>query len=396
MPSKPQSRTASRADTPAAKPQRKASTGKSKKERPSGRRLVQRISTVLSSRAFQFIVGLLLMVCVLYALYAMLFYPVYGGEDQSVLHAPKGNELRGPIQNPAGILGARLAELLINDWFGYSSVIILFFLTMVALRLMHVVKRPLWRTFLTSVFWLVWTSTAIGFLTHSLYTDGHSFYCWGGHFGEAVSQWLVSYIREVGTLLVLVGTLLAFMVLTYKNTLPRLAKAWQHIAARLQPKKRTDDPVDITSPADSTDVSFNTPTGLFDTTNADPSSDAVTIDLEDVEIFSEDIPGWTVANDGALTVALDITVTDELRNEGVARELVKRIQNLRKESGFEITDRINICLAHHELTDRAVATFGDYIRAQVLAENLTVVDVVENPVVLDFEDFKLEVNIQRQ
>ena len=126
------------------------------------------------------------------------------------------------------------------------------------------------------------------------------------------------------------------------------------------------------------------------------TGDAVTIDLEDVEIFSEDIPGWTVANEGALTVALDITVTDELRNEGYARELVKRIQNLRKESGFEITDRITIRLAHHELTDRAVATFGDYIRAQVLAEDIAVVDVVENPVTLDFEDFKLDVNIQKQ
>lgn len=126
-----------------------------------------------------------------------------------------------------------------------------------------------------------------------------------------------------------------------------------------------------------------------------PSGEALTIDLDDVEIFSEDIPGWTVANEGTLTVALDITVSEELRNEGVAREIVKRIQNLRKESGFEITDRIDIQMAHHQLTDRAVEAFGEYITSQVLANSLTVVDAVEQPAQLDFEDFKLDVKISR-
>ena len=126
-----------------------------------------------------------------------------------------------------------------------------------------------------------------------------------------------------------------------------------------------------------------------------PTGDAVTIDLEDVEIFSEDIPGWTVANDGALTVALDITVTDELRNEGFARELIKRIQNLRKESGFEITDRISIQLEHNEHIDRAVEAFGDYITSQVLADGITIVDDVANPAVLDFDDFKLNAHLDR-
>ena len=126
-----------------------------------------------------------------------------------------------------------------------------------------------------------------------------------------------------------------------------------------------------------------------------PTGDAITVDLEDVEIFSEDIPGWTVANEGALTVALDITVTDELRNEGIARELVKRIQNLRKESGFEITDRIAIQLEHNQQTDRAVETFGDYISSQVLADSIKVVEAVEADTELDFEDFKLKVSIRK-
>ena len=126
-----------------------------------------------------------------------------------------------------------------------------------------------------------------------------------------------------------------------------------------------------------------------------PNGENVVVELEDVEIFSEDIPGWTVANEGSLTVALDITVTDELRNEGVARELVKRIQNLRKESGFEITDRIDIQLEHNEHTDTAVEQFRDYISAQVLANSLTLTDTVDNPTTLDFESFKVNINIKR-
>ena len=126
-----------------------------------------------------------------------------------------------------------------------------------------------------------------------------------------------------------------------------------------------------------------------------PSGDDVTIDLEDVEIFSEDIPGWTVANDGALTVALDITVTDELRNEGIARELVKRIQNLRKESGFEITDRIRIQLQHQTETDKAVNAFADYIAQQVLADSIVLVDQMEQPVTLDLEGFTVNISVQK-
>ncbi len=126
-----------------------------------------------------------------------------------------------------------------------------------------------------------------------------------------------------------------------------------------------------------------------------PTGDTVLIEAEDVEIFSEDIPGWTVANEGSLTVALDITITDELKNEGVARELVKRIQNLRKESGFEITDRIDIHLQHYAETDRAVEMFRDYISTQVLANSITLVDTVAEPTVLDFEDYKVNINIKR-
>ncbi len=121
----------------------------------------------------------------------------------------------------------------------------------------------------------------------------------------------------------------------------------------------------------------------------------VRIDVADVEIYSEDIPGWTVANEGSLTVALDITVTDALRNEGMAREIVKRIQNIRKESGFEITDRIRVSVSRQEQTDQAVADYTSYICAQVLANSLEIVDGLAEGSELDFEDFRLWVKVEK-
>ena len=125
------------------------------------------------------------------------------------------------------------------------------------------------------------------------------------------------------------------------------------------------------------------------------SGDTVVIEAADVEIFSEDIPGWTVANEGSLTVALDITVTEPLRMEGVARELVKRIQNIRKESGFEITDRISVRLSRLPQIEQAVSAFKDYICGQVLANSIEVTDVMAHPVELDFEDYKVLIEIER-
>ena len=103
----------------------------------------------------------------------------------------------------------------------------------------------------------------------------------------------------------------------------------------------------------------------------------VVLTTDDVEISSEDIPGWLVANDGALTVALDITVTDELKNEGIAREFINRIQNIRKESGFEVTDKINIKILSHEAIVNAINIHSDYIGTQTLAEKIELVDNLE-------------------
>ncbi|MFO7370467.1 MAG: isoleucine--tRNA ligase [Bacteroidales bacterium] len=100
---------------------------------------------------------------------------------------------------------------------------------------------------------------------------------------------------------------------------------------------------------------------------------------DDVEITSEDIPGWLVASEGRLTVALDVNITQDLKDEGIAREFVNRIQNLRKESGFEVTDKITVDIQRHEHINSAVENFSDYIAAQTLARTVTLVDMADMP-----------------
>jgi len=120
------------------------------------------------------------------------------------------------------------------------------------------------------------------------------------------------------------------------------------------------------------------------------------IEAADVEIISEDIPGWLVANEGKLTVALEVTVTEELRREGIARELVNRIQNIRKSSGFEITDKIRIRLSKNQETDDAVNEYNSYICNQVLGVSLELVDEVKDGTELNFDDFSLFVSVIKE
>ena len=120
------------------------------------------------------------------------------------------------------------------------------------------------------------------------------------------------------------------------------------------------------------------------------------VDRQDVEIISEDIPGWLVANEGRLTVALDITVTEELRKEGLARELVNRVQNLRKSSGFDITDKITISILSCPEMNEAIAAYKEYIANQVLAVSIDIFEeAISDATVLDFEDFNLSVKIEK-
>ena len=118
------------------------------------------------------------------------------------------------------------------------------------------------------------------------------------------------------------------------------------------------------------------------------------IEAGEVEIYSEDIPGWVVANEGVLTVALDVTVTDELRREGIARELVSKIQNIRKSSGFEISDRIAVTITSNENSDAAIEEHKAYICNQVLADSLTIGEVAEGAA-LEFDGFVLQALVEK-
>ncbi len=117
----------------------------------------------------------------------------------------------------------------------------------------------------------------------------------------------------------------------------------------------------------------------------------------DVEIISEDIPGWQVANDGRLTVALDVTVTDELRYEGIAREFVNRIQNIRKESGFDVTDKITVLIEDRDMIGAAVRRHSSYIGSQTLATRVDVVGDITNGDVRDVEinDIRVRISVSR-
>lgn len=119
------------------------------------------------------------------------------------------------------------------------------------------------------------------------------------------------------------------------------------------------------------------------------------IELLDVEITSEDIPGWLVACEGRLTIALDINISEELKGEGIARELVNRIQNIRKDSGFEVTDKIVIEIEKNSLTDAAVSLHGDYIASQTLAIRISTIDSLAECSEIDIDDVFVKISVKR-
>jgi isoleucyl-tRNA synthetase len=121
----------------------------------------------------------------------------------------------------------------------------------------------------------------------------------------------------------------------------------------------------------------------------------VVLQKEDVEITSEDMPGWLVAVDGKLTLALDIVVSDELRREGVARELVNRIQNLRKDSKFEVTDKINVTIQKTDEIEEALLDYTDYICNQTLALNIQVKENIAGAVSIEWDETTLDIKVEK-
>ncbi|MBT8294729.1 MAG: class I tRNA ligase family protein, partial [Eudoraea sp.] len=122
---------------------------------------------------------------------------------------------------------------------------------------------------------------------------------------------------------------------------------------------------------------------------------SIILQLEDVEISSQDIEGWLVATSGSLTVALDITIDEELKQEGIARELVNRIQNLRKDSGFEVTDKIDIRILKDGLVERAVKSNISYIKNETLTSELNFEEQMEDGVAISFDDVNTKLSIQK-
>lgn len=120
----------------------------------------------------------------------------------------------------------------------------------------------------------------------------------------------------------------------------------------------------------------------------------VEVEVADVEIISEDIPGWLVSNEGNLTVALEVELTDELRNEGMARELINRVQNIRKDSGLEITDRINVTITENESVQKAVDSYQEYIMTQVLADSIVLAD--NDGTEVEIDEFKLNIKVEKR
>jgi isoleucyl-tRNA synthetase len=125
------------------------------------------------------------------------------------------------------------------------------------------------------------------------------------------------------------------------------------------------------------------------------SGKSILLSLEDVEITSQDIPGWLVANANGITVALDITLTPELINEGIARELVNRIQNLRKDSGFEVTDKIKVQLIKEATLEKAVLANENYIKSETLTKSLEFFSEFENGTEIEFDQIKTKILISK-
>lgn len=123
------------------------------------------------------------------------------------------------------------------------------------------------------------------------------------------------------------------------------------------------------------------------------SGKSIILTSEDVEISSQDIPGWLVANDKGITVALDITINEELRNEGIARELVNRIQNIRKDSGFEVTDKIKITLQPNSVLEKAVKENESYIKSETLTDILSFEE--NNGTEIEFDNITTKIIISK-
>ncbi|MDR1761393.1 MAG: DUF5915 domain-containing protein, partial [Bacteroidales bacterium] len=188
-------------------------------------------------------------------------------------------------------------------------------------------------------------------------------------------------VKEIELLSDASGILVKKVKANFKALGPRYGKIMKQIAAHLSEMEN----VTIFAFEKSGTYSF------------DIEGTPVEITLADVEIISEDIPGWQVANEGNITVAIDTTITPELLYEGIAREFVNRIQNLRKESGLDVTDTIDLYIQKHDFVNEAVEKYKSYIASETLCSSIQLVEKVtaENKKMIEIEDIELEIGIHK-
>jgi isoleucyl-tRNA synthetase len=200
---------------------------------------------------------------------------------------------------------------------------------------------------------------------------------------EAVKELILSEVnvKEVEYISDTAGVLVKKIKPNFKTLGPRYGKLMKEISAAI-------------SKMDQEDIAKYEREGSYE---LELSSQTIQLGAEDAEVISEDIPGLLVANEGKITIALDVTISDELRYEGIAREFINRIQNLRKESGFEVTDKIDVEIEKNEAINIAIEKHKDYIGTQTLAEDIRLVESLNEDsreVEID-EDIKTRMKISR-
>ncbi|HUS86685.1 MAG TPA: isoleucine--tRNA ligase [Bacteroidales bacterium] len=197
---------------------------------------------------------------------------------------------------------------------------------------------------------------------------------------EAVKNLVLSEVnvKEVEYIDDTTGILVKTIKPNFKTLGPRYGKMMKQLSAAIRGMSQED-------------IGSFEASGVKD---IDIDGEIVNLTLGDVEIISEDIPGWLVANEGQLTVALDVTITDELRHEGIAREFINRIQNLRKESGFDVTDKISVTIENLEEISEAVRKYSNYIASQTLASHIELSSIDETKEVNRVEIDELTVRIR--
>ncbi len=198
---------------------------------------------------------------------------------------------------------------------------------------------------------------------------------------EAVSDLIISEVnvKEIELIDDASGILVKNIKPNFKALGPRFGKDMKLIASEIQ--KFDQEAINSLEQNGEYDLEIN--------------DKSITLQINDVVISSQDIEGWLVANANGITVALDVTISPELKKEGIARELVNRIQNLRKDSDFEITDKINISFENNEVITQTIANNGDYIKAETLAKDILFKEVLEDGIIIEFDDITTKVQIQK-